>query len=175
MARIGLLSDSHGRAAITGQAVALLLEHGAKALIHLGDVETPEVIDALVASMPLGAGEAEAQVEAHLVFGNVDVQVAALGRYATDLGVVVDHPVGRLSVDGGELVFCHGHQQRPMREAVERGARYLCHGHTHEARDAREGDTRIINPGALHRARRHTVALLCTESDVLTFYSVPSG
>ena len=49
---------------------------------------------------------------------------------------------------------------------------YLLHGHTHVRRDERVGKVRIINPGALHRAREKTVAVLDTDTDRLTFVRV---
>ena len=170
MPRIGLLSDSHGRAATTRRAVDVLLEHGAERLLHLGDIGSVEVIDALLAAGPSGAA-----VASHVVFGNTDWDAAALGKYAKELGVVVDHPSGRLSLEAGDLVFCHGHEPAVSRAALAEPVRYLCHGHTHVAADSREGDTRVINPGALCRARRYTVALLDTESDTVTFYPVSTG
>jgi len=33
------------------------------------------------------------------------------------------------------------------------------HGHTHAIRDERVGPTRVMNPGALHRAPQHTALL----------------
>ena len=171
MPRIGLLSDSHGRPDPTRRAIELLLAHDVQLLLHLGDVGSTEVIDALAAADPT-TGK---QIEAHLVFGNTDWDTTALTRYAQDIGVTVDHPSGHLAFDGVELIFCHGHERQPMKQAIAKGTRYLCHGHTHQASDTHEGRTRIINPGALHRARQYSVALLETESDTLTFYPVPSG
>ena len=172
VARIGLLSDSHGRAAVTQRAVDLLLEHGAGMLVHLGDVGGIEVIDALVTAAPGG----DQPVEAHLVFGNCDWDAASLASYAASVGVIVDHPQGRLEPDGqGVLVFMHGHNHRAMAEALARQVRWLCHGHTHERLDVRRGPTRIINPGALHRAATYSVALLETETDELAFFTVPKA
>lgn len=168
MAKIGLLSDSHGRADITARAVDVLLNHGAQMLIHLGDVGTVEVIDALAAVSP-STGE---RVPARVVFGNTDYDVRALAEYATGIGVGVEHPVGRVALEQGELVFCHGHQRPPMANALADGVRYLCHGHTHKAEDQQRGRTRVINPGALHRAREYTVAVLDTQSDQVRFYPV---
>lgn len=167
--RIGLLSDSHGQAAVTQRAVQLLVEQGAAVLLHMGDVGTIEVIDALAAAGPDGQG----QIEAHLVFGNCDWDAAALQRYAGQLGVQVDHPVGRLDYDGGELLFMHGHDNAAMRQGLEQQVRWLCYGHTHEQADSRHGPTRLINPGALHRAAVYTVATLDTENDQLSFFTVP--
>ncbi|MEM6460132.1 MAG: metallophosphoesterase family protein [Planctomycetota bacterium] len=171
MPKIGLLSDSHGRASTTRRGVAALLDHGADVLIHLGDVGTVEVIDALCVDHP----DTGAQVPAHLVFGNTDWDLGALTEYAHDLDVKVDHPVGRLPVDGGELVFCHGHEPEPMQRALDDGVRYLCHGHTHRDTDERRGATRVINPGALFRAKVYSVALLDPAGDRLDFYEVAAS
>jgi len=169
LAHIGLLSDSHGRAATTRHGVQLLLDAGAEVLIHLGDVGTVEVIDALCVNHPQ-TGE---QIQARLVFGNTDWDCDALAEYAGDLDVAVDHPVGRLSLDdGGELVFCHGHEYGPMQQALDDGVQYLCHGHTHRQADERQANTRVINPGALFRAETYSVALLDTQADRLQFLAV---
>jgi predicted phosphodiesterase len=49
----------------------------------------------------------------------------------------------------------------------------VLHGHTHEIRDERVGLTRVINPGALHRAARYTAAVLEPASDRLEIIVVP--
>jgi putative phosphoesterase len=171
MPRIGLLSDSHGRAAITRQAVNLLLDHGAGLLIHLGDVGSPAVLDALLAAAP---GQT-APVEAHVVFGNTDADAADLARYAQAIGLQVDHPVGELTVEAQRLVFMHGHDGLAMAAALAQGAAWLCHGHTHRACDRRDGRTRVINPGALFRAATPSVALLDTQTQRLEFFEVERG
>ncbi|MEO0477515.1 MAG: YfcE family phosphodiesterase [Planctomycetota bacterium] len=167
---LGLLSDTHGRAETARDAVELLLDHGADLLIHLGDVGTAEVIDALAVS----TDGTDNQVEAHLVFGNCDWESAALSRYADDLGVVVDGLSGELTIDGKRIVFTHGHERRVVDAAIESGADYLLHGHTHLQSDDTVGQTRVINPGALFRARRHTVALLTPASGTLEVLEVAS-
>ena len=146
----------------------VLLEHDADILLHLGDVGTVEVIDALVTAR---AGQTE-PIEAHLVFGNTDWDIQQLGRYARSLGVHVDHPMGRLDYPDGWLAFTHGHDPGLMRAAVDGGARYLCHGHTHRQSDLRQGATRIVNPGALFRASTYSVAVIDTDSDEVRFYPV---
>lgn len=138
-------------------------------LIHLGDVGTMEVIDALAVHRP-GSDE---QIEAHLVWGNTDWDTDALERYAQSLGVQVDHPMGTIDTGQGKLCFTHGHRDDLMARAAADGVRYLCHGHTHTAIDQRQGGTRVINPGALFRADKYTVALLDTASGALTFYELP--
>jgi len=167
--KVGLLSDSHGRADITRQAVRVLLDAGAQLLVHLGDIESMEVIDALV----VPEAPTDRKVETHIVFGNVDWGADALSEYARSLGVYVHNPVGRLDTGRGELVFLHGDRAGAIRQALSRGVRYICHGHSHLARDEVTGPTRLINPGALSRTHRKTVALLDTDTDELTFYPVP--
>lgn len=137
-------------------------------LLHLGDVGTVEVIDALVTARP---GDTQ-PIEAHLVFGNTDWDIDQLGRYAQSLGVHVDHPMGRLDWPGGWLAFTHGHDPTLLRAAIDGGASYLCHGHTHRQSDTRQGGTRIVNPGALFRASAYSVAVIDTDRDEVTFYPV---
>jgi len=110
-----------------------------------------------------------------MVFGNTDWDAEALADYAEDLGVTVDHPLGRLALPDGELAFCHGHQPDDMQKALAEQVRYLCHGHTHRTLDTREGSTRIINPGALFRASDYTVALLDTDADTLRFLTIQAA
>lgn len=159
--RIGILSDSHGRVKITARAVSTLLERGAELLIHLGDFETELVIDELVGH------------ECRIVFGNCDWDIKGLTRYAQAMDVRVDHPLGRLEVDDKTVAFTHGHIGRIMDQALEDGVDYLLHGHSHELRDECIGSTRIINPGALFRASRYTVAILDPGLDALEFIDIP--
>lgn len=161
MTTIGILSDSHGRAAITRRAIDALLERGATILIHLGDIERIEVIEAL-------AGH-----EAHIVFGNTDWDEKSLARYARELEVIVDHPVGRLEIDGKTIIFTHGDDAGLVRAALDEKPGYFLHGHTHLARDERVEGTRIINPGALFRAARYTAALLEPAADRVEFIEIP--
>jgi uncharacterized protein len=173
--RIGLLSDSHGRAETTRKAVERLVREGAQVLIHLGDVGTLEVIDELLVSAPPNPGdnphtESGEPLEAHVVFGNVDWDADSMARYARSSGIAVDHPVGRLDCNGRQLVFLHGHDGAAMSRELAAEPAYLCHGHSHRTRDERVGKTRVINPGALFRASEYTVALLDTEADRLTFF-----
>ena len=158
--RIGVLSDSHGRADMTARAVALLDRAGVDVLIHLGDVGGERVIDDL-AGRP-----------ARLVFGNCDFDHKVLGRYAEHLGLINDHPAGRL-IDGEKTVaFTHGHLEREMRRLLAEKPDYLLHGHSHEVRDERLDGTRIVNPGALFRARRYTVVVLDVQRDSVEFLEI---
>lgn len=158
---IGILSDSHGRAARTGAAVRLLRDRGAELLIHLGDFETEAVLDELVGH------------PTRLVFGNCDGNINTLTRHARNMDLIVDHPMGTIEVDGKRICFTHGHFEQLMQQAIDDRADYLLHGHSHELRDERVGGTRIINPGALFRATRYTAGLLDPGRDALEILEVP--
>lgn len=169
MARIGLLSDSHGRAATTQQAVRLLIDQQIDLLLHLGDIGSLEVIDAMIEQVD---DNGRLKPPVRLVFGNVDWDADSLARYAVSLGVDVDHPMGWLEMDGKTLVYQHGHEQARMDQALARGVDYLCHGHTHRPRNETLGSTRLINPGALFRAADYTVAVLDTDTGQVQFHSL---
>jgi len=168
---LGLLSDSHGDDAMTRAAVRLLLDGGAETLLHLGDVCEIAVLDELAGLRSPEGNE----VVSRVVFGNMDLDVQAMSRYAESVGVLVDHPVGRYRVAGRIVVAHHGHFHSAEPDAIRAKVDYYLHGHTHRMRDERVGSTRLINPGALHRASKHTAALLDCAADELTILEVVRG
>lgn len=145
--RLGIISDTHGRTPRARRAIDLLLARGATRIIHLGDVGNEAVLDLL------------AGIEATVVFGNCDDE-RALARYAGILGIQVVHPAAVLEVKSRRIGLTHGHLEREVSLLFESGVDFLLHGHTHEIRDELVGRTRVLNPGALHRASRHTALLL---------------
>jgi len=168
---IGLLSDSHGDAVMTREAARMLLERGAETLLHLGDVCGDRVLDELAGLRAPGG----APIECRVVFGNMDHDERSMSQYAQTLGVRIDHPVGRYTIAGRTAAAHHGHDPTQELKAIRAGLDYFFHGHTHRKRDEQVGRTRLINPGALHRASTYSVALLDCASDELTFLEVVSG
>lgn len=168
--RIGILSDSHGRTRIVKRAVAVLREAGARRLVHCGDVGNDDII-AELSILP-----------AVFVWGNTDQPTTQSWEFAARLGVFVPPaPPVELKVADKRVVVFHGHEPAfqslvnrlsERKIADEDAPHYLLHGHTHVACDTRVGPTRVINPGALHRAATHTVALLDAEQDHLQFFCV---
>lgn len=171
MPRLGLMSDTHGREATARAAVSLLMGKGIDLLIHLGDVGSAGVLDAMVQP----AKEPGGILQAHTVFGNTDWNAADLAAYARAVGIVPHDDLGWLDFSTCTVAFTHGHLPEVLAQAMQRQPTYLFHGHTHRMRDEKSGITRMINPGALHRAPKHTVALLDTESDSLEFFEVAAG
>ena len=158
---VGILSDTHDRVDAMAAAMALLRARGAEFFIHCGDVGSERVLDHL------------AGVPAAFVFGNTDWDRAALARYAEKIGVASHHPFADLELGGKRIAVTHGDDFKlKQRILSEQRHDFLLQGHTHLRADEKIGKTRVINPGALHRAREKTVALLYTDADRLTFHVV---
>jgi putative phosphoesterase len=155
---IGILSDSHDRPEAMAAAVKTLSANGAEFLIHCGDLGSESILDYL-AGLP-----------AAFVWGNTDFDRRGLQRYAEDLGINCLGNMGELELGGKRFVVLHGDDERAkQRLLAEQRHDYLLQGHTHVPLDQRIGKVRCINPGALHRTREKTVAVLDTETDQLTF------
>ncbi len=159
--RIGILSDTHDQATRARSAVALLLAAGAEALIHCGDVTTPDVVDEVVGA------------PAYFVFGNCDYDLDALRLAMRRTGATCLERGGLLELGGRRIAVAHGDSVRDYARLSAEAPDYFFSGHTHLRRDVREGPTRHINPGALHRAQTFTVGLLDLDSDEYTSLIVP--
>jgi putative phosphoesterase len=167
--RLGLLSDSHGRRERTARAVAALRKAGATILVHLGDVEDPDLLEEL-----LVAGDDGAPLPVHLVPGNMD-EPSELKSAADRLGIEFHHPSGEIEVAGQRVAFTHGDRDREVRRLLASKPDYFLHGHTHRTFDGTMEGVRTINPGALHRAATFTVALLEPRSGLLTSIEIERG
>ncbi len=159
--RIGILSDTHDKVKRTLRAVEMLRAEGAEVLIHCGDLTGPEIVCAC-AGLP-----------AYFVFGNNDEPARLRRAIAGIEDMTCLGWGGTITLDGKRIAVTHGHLMKEMRELEEARPDYLLFGHTHGTDDRREGPTRWINPGAIHRADEHTVAVLDLESDRLRFVTIP--
>ena len=158
---LGVLSDTHGRAATAAAAIELLRRLGAGYLLHCGDVG-----DGVLPLLPAGASA--------FVVGNTDFDGDAMAAEAELFGVRALGVGGTVDLgDGLVVAVTHGDNQRCLRELIaDARVRYLFSGHTHIAHDRREGGVRWINPGALHRAARKTVATIDLASDELRYHEI---
>ena len=159
--RIGILSDTHDRVEAMAAAMEILRRQGAEFFIHCGDVGSESVLDHL------------AGVPSAFVFGNTDWDRAPLVRYAEQIGVACHGALADLELGGKKVAVTHGDDFKlKQRILAEQRHDYLLQGHTHVREDKRIGKVRLINPGALHRAKEKTVALLDTDADRLAFLVV---
>ena len=159
--RLGILSDTHGNLTTAAAGVRALEEAGAEFFIHCGDIGSEGSIDLL------------AGLKCAFVFGNCDFDRTKLSRYAESIGVPCYGSFANLGLDGKTVAVIHGDDFKlKQRLLSEQNHDYLLQGHTHLRADERVGRTRVINPGALHRASQKTVATLDTGRDALQFHVV---
>ena len=153
---LGILSDTHDRAEMMRRAIQALQARGAEFFVHCGDVCGPDLLDAL------------AGLHSAFVWGNCDWDRAGLRRYGEAIGVPCYGEFADLELAGKRIAVLHGDDKARMEGVLAAQEHdYLLHGHTHVTRDQRVGKTRVINPGALHRASEKTVALLDLAADRL--------
>jgi putative phosphoesterase len=165
---LGILSDSHGDAVATQAAIELLRARGATQFVHCGDVCGLAVLDLL-------AGLVADGLACRFVWGNCDHPDAALNRYVRDIGMTL--PDGELVLELADhtIAAFHGHEDA-FHAAAEAGRfDYILYGHTHRYGETRIGPTRLINPGALYRARPRTCATLDLTSGEVTFLRIDTG
>ena len=161
---IGIISDSHGNEQALRQAIRTFARRGVKAIVHCGDVGTTRSLEVL--------GSAPAAV--YLVAGNVDHSIHELETVAMQCNLHFAWEVALVQVDDRMILAAtHGDDQQTLGSLImSQRFPYVCHGHSHHQRDERIGATRVINPGALQRARVHTAVILDTDCDELEFLVV---
>lgn len=157
--KIGIISDTHDQRARTSRAVARLMAEGAQALIHCGDLTQPDIVHECAA------------LPSYFVFGNNDYDEVGLRAAMAEVRGVCLERGGEIVLAGKRLAVTHGDSAREARRLLATVPDYFLFGHTHVPHDG-EGTPRCINPGALHRAARWTVALLDLDADVLEFFDV---
>ncbi|HTU93235.1 MAG TPA: metallophosphoesterase family protein, partial [Gemmataceae bacterium] len=147
--RIGIVSDTHGNQRMVTRALAELREREITTVLHCGDIDDPETVE-LFRGFTM-----------HFVFGNCDIDKGALRAAMSYIGATLHDHFGSIELEGVKLAFTHGDNTTLMRD-VERSGYYdfLFYGHTHQAEVHQSGPTRVINPGALHRARPKTFIVL---------------
>jgi putative phosphoesterase len=148
--RIAVLSDTHSRTRTVAHALDLLRERDVRFVIHCGDIEDADTVGQF------------AGFTTHFVFGNCDAtERDSLRRAMREIGATLHEPFGNLELEEVKIAFLHGDDNRLFRDVEQSGHfDYLFYGHTHQAGERRTGPTRVINPGALHRARPKTLVLL---------------
>jgi putative phosphoesterase len=157
---LGVLSDTHGRASTAAAGLERLRQLGADYVLHCGDVG-----DGVLPLLPAGASA--------FVIGNTDYDPEAMAAEAELFDVRALGIGATLDVGGVTIAVTHGDDPRRLRELlVNPRVKYLFTGHSHVAHDRREGAVRWINPGALHRAARKTVATLDLTTDELRYHEI---
>jgi putative phosphoesterase len=149
--KIGVVSDTHGHIANTLAAARMLEALEVEAVLHCGDIGSPE-IPKLLAAWPV-----------HFVFGNCDhaYEEDDLRAAIEAAGLTCHGRFGEIELAGRRIALIHSDDARLFRQVIS-GGKYdlVCYGHTHEAEFHREGKTLVLNPGALYRANPHSIAVV---------------
>lgn len=150
---LGLLSDTHDNLRSLEAALSAFRERGVAHVLHAGDITEPSTLAFFTGW------------DATAIFGNNDHDRAALQEAANRAGVALaDGWEG--SIGGISLAVLHGDNRSRVNRAIAGGRfQLVVTGHTHRLRDEHVGATRVINPGALYRAARHTCVVYDTKTD----------
>ncbi len=145
---IAILSDTHSRYATVEKALRIIEDHRVDSIIHCGDIEDAETVWLFPGNT-------------HFVFGNCDAERASLRQAIYGIGATLHEPFGSLEMAGKRIAFIHSDDRRAF-DDLEHGGDFdfLFYGHSHIAEEHQTGPTRVINPGALHRARVKTLVIL---------------
>jgi hypothetical protein len=159
--RIAIVSDTHSRYQTVETALKRIEDCKVELILHCGDIEDADTVWLFPGTT-------------HFVFGNCDTERASLRQAIYGIGATLHEPHGRLELDGVKIAFVHGDDRSLLYELEHSGAYdYLFHGHTHQAAEHRTGPTRVINPGALHRARPKTFVVLDLAGGEIESVEVP--
>lgn len=154
---LGIMSDSHDRVERVVAALDLFRRRGVDRVLHCGDIASPQ-------SVALWTGWT-----VDFVLGNCDWDPAGLTLAIEAIGGKLHRPFGDLEIEGTRIAWLHSDDADLFR-SLERADHYdwLFYGHTHVAERHATGTTQVVNPGALHRVRTPSVALLELPAGVLT-------
>jgi putative phosphoesterase len=118
-------------------------------VIHCGDIGSVEIVR-LFRAWPT-----------HFVFGNVDVDENQLKEAIERSGQTCHGRLGTLEREGRRIAWLHSDDQRLFRQTIaSQEYDLVCYGHTHVAEHHFEGRTLVLNPGALYRASKHSLAVV---------------
>lgn len=155
---LGIISDTHDDLARTGEALRILQNQRADALIHCGDLASDEIVF-LCSQLPF-----------YFVFGNHDADfVPQLLAASEQSGATCLEWGGSIELSGKRIAVAHGHMTMDIRPLIAGSPDYLLTGHTHEPLTSWQGSTHRICPGALYRANPPTFAILNLETDEVEF------
>jgi putative phosphoesterase len=146
---LGVISDTHGHVPNNARAVRMLESLRVAQVVHCGDIGSSEIVT-MFAAWPT-----------HFVFGNVDYDRVTLRQTIAVAGQTCYGDFGTIRLEDREIAFLHGDDSKDLSEAIRSGRFALvCHGHTHISRIERVGQTLVLNPGAVYRARPHSIAVI---------------
>jgi putative phosphoesterase len=161
--RIGVVSDTHDRVETVAEAVRLLTDQRVELILHCGDIETPDTIEAFRG------------VPTHFVFGNWDKDRPRLTAAIKSIRGTAHDSFGALELAGKRVAWVHSHERHQLYQLEHcEYFDYVFYGHTHVREQHRTGRTLVANPGALFRANPKTCIILDVISGELKPVILPS-
>jgi hypothetical protein len=154
--RIAVMSDTHDHIWKLKQALELIRQEGAGAVLHCGDLCSPFMI------RHLGEGS---EVPIHLVWGNNEGDPRMIAEVASRYPHVHLHgQLARLELGGVRIAVNHYLEiAEPL--ALSGLFDLVCYGHDHKAFAERRADCWLLNPGeVLGMNGRSTIAWFDTET-----------
>lgn len=145
---LGVMSDTHGRSALAYEAAELFRSRGVSCVLHCGDIG-------------MGIAWALSGLPVRYVFGNNDYDRVGLREEIESVHQHCCGEFGRLTLAGKRIFFLHGHQIKRFQEELDSGNwDLICFGHSHVRTLQIKRNTLLLNPGALHRVARPSVAIV---------------
>lgn len=159
---MGLVSDSHDNDDAVARAVHAFRQHGVAFVLHAGDVTEGRTLRAF------------AEWPGAVAWGNND-DARALAPVAEELEWAHGE-AWRGELDGVCVGLVHGHRRGLLsRYLTKEKVDVLVRGHNHRVQDEVADDVRVLNPGALYRARHYSAAVWDTVSGRVTRVDVPKA
>ncbi|MFO8016781.1 MAG: metallophosphoesterase [Candidatus Woesearchaeota archaeon] len=162
MAKLGIIADTHDNYTGTKKAIEIFRDKGCDMILHLGDLIAPPMLNLF------------RDTNTRFVLGNNEGEIPFLLKKAEENNVEFDRYVMEVESDGKKIAGFHGYSEDITNALISSGRYdYVLVGHTHGKFDRKEGNVRVINPGALFLGQEEkTVAVLDTEKDELEFVNV---
>ena len=153
--QIGIVSDTHGHSRFAQSAAYMLETFSVEHVLHCGDIGSTGVVE-IFSNWP-----------AHYVYGNTDDSCSVLKEEIEASGGHYYGQVADIELNDRRLGMTHGDDPALLMRMIRSGEYDLvCSGHTHQVNVRQVGRTLVINPGALFRAAKHTIAIV----DLMTMH-----
>jgi len=161
--KLGILSDTHGDTQATLAVARMFDELGVDALLHLGDIGSPEVLSVLDSRQGyyvvgncdpvyyLGSRSRETCEQKRVIAANY----ASYPEFEENPNVNLLGTFGKINLEGVRIGLHHGHYTERLWRMCDSGEFDLvCYGHTHTFAEEQRKKTMVLNPGALVRTPR---------------------
>lgn len=161
---LAVISDTHGHILNSKRAVGVIESFNPIAVLHCGDIGSAEIPN-LFARWPT-----------HYVIGNVDSTTTKLETAIKKAGGIYHHNFGDITMHGKRIALLHSHLPNVLEFTIESKLfDIVCYGHTHQAEFHTNQQTLVVNPGALYRAKTHTIAILDIQEMPISAWHVDIG